>query len=679
MRIRSNRNFRDGTPLAPTAYAGTRRPLTRIIAFTIASLGLTLGVTLLAPDAQASRQDEPVEVKAPPPVTADDIDVAIQRAVRFLLSRQELDGSWRPDEKKYISGQTGHCVYTLIKAGVPTSHQAIQRGLAYLCANPPEWTYGIACSLLAVHAADPVLYLPQIEQWTEALLEAHGTGFSYPGNERFANFAEDLSLTQYGALGLRVAEASGLEVHHETWSSLITYALSVGNDDGSFSYHAGGDHTGSMTAAGIAVLEIARQALEAQNRISVREKRQINERIQQGYDWLGEHLRMDRNPDSRSETDDKGHMTRWALYYLYGLERVGGLTGERTFGGRDWYQEASEFLVRHQGNEGQWGTAHGESHPGTCFGVLVLKRATAPSSGQKPRSKPTYGDDKPGRPMSLRMTGDTPLTAWISSFGDKTLKKFEWDNEIGQGPRVIRVDYVNVDTEEVLATELGTPDKPAAKGRFATQFSMNRPGNFRIQAHAYIRPIDDDEGEEVLVKSQILDVSVDAAISQGMQDATADLTLNALRATRCTVTASSYATDRQLPAFAADGSMCYKWLSKPDDEERWVEVEPDRPQRGDFVVLTPAVYQPDKRTHWGRPAKVFLHVNGKKVGEFDVNPDPFSKTYIPLKKKTVVRKIRVEILETTPGVDGGHGTASGFAEVELQLRPDLRKKLKRKR
>ena len=663
---------------APTLVDERSAPAVRAIRLFLLVLVGTLSATQPA-IASAARQADPVEVKAPPPVTSDDVDRAIQRAIRFLLSRQELDGSWKPDEGKYVSGQTGHCLYTLIKAGLPTSHQAIQRGIEFLRANPPEWTYGIACCLLAVHAADPVLYLPEIEEWTAALLEAQGTGFSYPGNARFANFAEDLSLTQYGALGLRVAEASGLEVDHEIWENLITYALSTGNDDGSFSYHPGGDHTGSMTAAGIAVLQIARAALQAQKRINPREVRQIQERIEEGYEWLGEHMRMDRNPDSRSETDDKGHMTRWALYYLYGLERVGGLTGERTFGGRDWYEEAKEFLVRNQGGEGQWATRHGEPHPGTCFGVLVLKRATAASSGQKPRGKSTYGDDKPSRPMSLRMAGDTPLTAWISSFGDKTLKKFEWDAEIGKGPRVVRVEYINAETEEVIATTEGKPDKPAKNERFAAQFVMTQPGNFRIRAKAYLKPIDDVEGEEVIVLSQIIEVTVDAVASQGMLDATEDLGRNALRATRCTVTASSFATDRQVPAFAADGKMCYGWLSKPDDAERWIEVEPDRPQRGDFVVLTPAIYEPNKRTHWGRPSKVFLRVNGKKVGEFDVNPDPFAKTYIPLKSKTVVRKIRVEILDTTKGVDGGHGAASGFAEVELQLRPDLRKKMKKRR
>ncbi len=621
--------------------------------------------------------EKPVPVKAPEPVTQADIDRAIDRAAQFLLSRQELDGSWRPDEAKYISGQTGLCLYTLLKAGVEKSHPSIERGIAFLRANPPRWTYGIACCILAVNEASPERFAPEIEEWTGTLLECQGRGFGYPNGQGSAG-VEDLSLSQYGALGLRVAEANGIKIHHTIWEDLIKYAFSTHNDDGSFSYRQGTDHTGSMTAAGVAVLQIAREALLAQNRMGVREARQIDEAIEAAFEWLGENLRMDRNPDPRSKNDNAGHMTRWSLYYLYGLERVGGLTGARDFGGRDWYAEASTFLVKHQGGEGQWGTANGEPHPGTCFGVLVLKRATAPTSGKKPRGKKSYGNDVATRPMSLRITGDSPLTAWISSFGEPTLKKFEWDAERGKGPRVIRVEYLDATSDEVLAVTGGDAEAPARAKRFAARFKLSRPGKFRLKARAYLRPIDDTEGEEVVVTSQIIEVSIDGASTQGMRDAQHDLGLNALSATRCEVRASSFATDAQRPEYAADGFSAYQWLSKPDDEDRWVEVEPDRPQRGDHVVLSPALWRPDKRTHWGRPGKIFLRVNGKSVGEFEMNPDPYAKTYIPLKKKTVVREIRIEILETVKGQDGGHGKASGFAEIELQLRPDLVKARKRK-
>lgn len=659
-----------------------RQPLHASLTSTL--LKWTLGISfaasaLVATTAAAPAPQDPVDVKATPPVTQDEIDNAIHKAMRFLLARQELDGSWKPDEAKYVSGQTGLCVYTLLKAGVEKDHPSIERGIAYLRAHPPEWTYGIACSLLALQEAGPERFADEIEAWTATLMEGHATGFTYPANERAPNYHEDLSLTQYGALGLRVAEASGLKVHHTIWESLITYALSVRNDDGSFSYRPGTHHTGSMTAAGITVLQIAREALLAQNRMGAREARQIQETMDEGFEWLGANLRMDRNPDPESENDNAGHMTRWSLYYLYGLERVGGLTGVREFAGRDWYDEASKYLVRQQGNEGQWGTANGEPHPGTCFGVLVLKRATSPTSGKKPRGKRSYGDDVDTRPMSLRITGDTPLTAWVSSFGTRTLKKFEWDAEIGDGPRVIRVEYIDEDTKEVLAVTQGDPEKPARGERFPAQFIMPHPGTFRVRARAYIRPIDDTEGEEVLIRSQPVQVTVDAAVTQGMKDAQADLGLNALDLTVCEARASSFNGDAQRPLYAADGKMCYAWLSKPDDEAPWIEVEPERPQRGDHVVLTPAISRPDQRHAWGRPAKVFVKVNGKTVGEFDMNPDPYAKTYIPLKKKTVVREIRVEILEKIKGKSAGHGTAAGFAEVELQLRPDLVRERKRRR
>ncbi|MEM8709788.1 MAG: prenyltransferase/squalene oxidase repeat-containing protein, partial [Planctomycetota bacterium] len=420
--------------------AAARRPRRCWALFFAAVLGPTAAWAALP--AAARLAQEPVEVQPPAPVTEKEIDQAIDRAIRYLLSRQELDGSWKPIEAKYVSGQTGHCLYTLLKAGVAKTHPSIQRGFAYLLANPPRYTYGIACCLLAAQAADAEKYSAEIEAWTATLLEAHGHGFAYPGTEEHPNYVEDLSLTQYGALGLRVAEACGIKVHHDVWEELISYAYSVRNDDGSFSYRPGTEHTGSMTAAGIAVLQIAREALQNQNRMGARETRQIQETMDEAFEWLGENLRMDRNPDPNAKDDEAGHMKRWKLYYLYGLERVGGLTGVRQFGGHDWYEEASNHLVRNQGDQGQWANpGGGEEHPGTCFGVLVLKRATAPTSGTKPRGSRSYGTDDPKLPMSMRITGDTPLTAWVSSFGTKTIKKHEWDADSGKGPRVVRVEY----------------------------------------------------------------------------------------------------------------------------------------------------------------------------------------------------------------------------------------------
>ena len=59
----------------------------------------------------------------------DRIDNAIDRGIEGLLAQQEIDGSWRAHTQGYAGGPTALIVYTLTKAGLPTSHPAIVRAL----------------------------------------------------------------------------------------------------------------------------------------------------------------------------------------------------------------------------------------------------------------------------------------------------------------------------------------------------------------------------------------------------------------------------------------------------------------------------------------------------------------------------------------------------------------------
>lgn len=627
-------------------------------------MGLLLAA--LAPAPAAAQEAAP---KAD--ATQPEINAAIDKGVQYLLRRQHLDGSWKADEHRYAAGQTGLAVYTLLKGGLKKSHPAVVRGLAFIEAHPPHWTYATACCLMALETADPVRYADLIEELTAVLLESQGTGFSYPGHH------EDLSLTQYGCLGLRAAVAAGLKIPNSAWEDAIDYALQLQQQDGSFSYRQGTANTGSMTAAGVAVLTIARDALVAKNELKTRELRLHNEAIERGLAWLGEHMRVDRNPDPASSDDNAGHMRRWHYYYLYGLERVGGLTGEKYFGERDWYREAANYLVEVQADDGHWATNSGEPHPSTCFAVLVLKRATAPSSGKAPRAPRSYGDDDPALPVSLRITGDDPLNAWISSWGDKTLTSFEWDNERKKGPRVWRVEYVDAESGEILATSKGDPEKASRAERYPVQIRRAEPGTYKIFARAILRPIEDTEGEEVAVESPALEVRVDGVMTPAMRETIRDFDRNQLAKTEVDIQASSHTNNSHAPRFLLDGLHAHGWLSKPDDAQPWIEFKTGRPQRGDHLVFSPYFQSPDDREKWGRPTKVHLTVNGKDHGEHRLDPTVFAKTYVPLKKAVMVRSVRIDVLSVAPGTDGGHGTAAGFAEIELQHRPDLVKQRER--
>jgi hypothetical protein len=96
--------------------------------------------------------------------------------------------------------------------------------------------------------------------------------------------------------------------------------------------------------------------------------------IQNGISWLARYYTSDHNPGPG------GH--GWLLYYTYGVERAGRLSGQRFFGEHDWYREGTAMLLATQiPLTGGWvGTAAHEQNPvcGTSFALLFLSKGLAP-------------------------------------------------------------------------------------------------------------------------------------------------------------------------------------------------------------------------------------------------------------------------------------------------------------
>jgi Domain of unknown function (DUF4159) len=90
--------------------------------------------------------------------------------------------------------------------------------------------------------------------------------------------------------------------------------------------------------------------------------------------WLSHYFAVGSNPGEQGG--------RWVLYYLYGIERAGRLSGQRFFGNHDWYREGATYLIERQlRREGSWSTSAGvEADPiiATSFGLLFLSKGLAP-------------------------------------------------------------------------------------------------------------------------------------------------------------------------------------------------------------------------------------------------------------------------------------------------------------
>ena len=353
---------------------------------------------------------------------------AMEAAIGWLLDRQLLDGSFAYKQPEYRHGFTALAAYSLVKAGLRKDHPAVLRAFAFMDAQLPNRTYEAGLELMARGALEDERQNARMEEIVARLLAWQVGGWSYPSG------GPDLSNTQYAAMGLRAAAQRGVRIPAEVWTKLadevLTHqpAVTGAYEPAGFGYGPRSNVYGSMTAAGVGVLRICVEQLE---RVS-KPPAAYTTAYKRGITWIGKHFLATGNPLSGPE---------WTIYWLYSVERVGGLCGVTEFEGHDWYREGAKYLIHAQAATGQW-----EGHDGpwshTCFALLFLARATAPASGLATRGPKLYGGDNDKVPASLRASGDTPLTIWLSSFGTFELANYEWPEDQGRGLRVASVDYV---------------------------------------------------------------------------------------------------------------------------------------------------------------------------------------------------------------------------------------------
>ena len=248
----------------------------------------------------------------------------------------------------------------------------------------------------------------------------------YPGPWPGSTSTEDLSATQYVMLAIKAAVRVGVikpKQACELCTPAIVYMIEaqeasgslvrlqyVNTDKSSKRYgafvtgreveargwpyirlrDANADHqkviSGSMTAAGVACLSIAKELLVHAGRIDpknpehrtrkVAEKftlADVDRAILSGWAKLGEMFTVSKNPGAPS----------WHYYWLYGVERAGALLGVANMGSHHWYREGATFLLEKQvkdegADNGRWPGSDKGNHvtERTCFALLFLHRAT---------------------------------------------------------------------------------------------------------------------------------------------------------------------------------------------------------------------------------------------------------------------------------------------------------------
>ncbi len=345
-------------------------------------------------------------------ITPEQVRDAIQRGVNYLKSQQSAArGGWseRPGQP---GGVSALCTLALLESGERPDSPAIERALAYLRGlGEPSTTYTSALQIMVFSAADPKKDLLQIRRHAEWLAKAQIVGGERTGSWTYYGQAGertrgDNSNSQFALLGLFEAEQAGVEIDPRVWQRALEYWLSCQHEDGSWSYYKAVEgesrapSTGSMTCAGIGALVIASGQLHEGDARVVGETiqccgpQQDQSPLERGIQWLASRFSVQVNPGMAS-AGQLDFRRSGLFYYLYGMERVGRLTGRRFIGRHDWYREGAESLVQAQDKlSGFWkGAGHAEDEEliATSLALLFLSKGRRPVVMAK--LKHGYGND----------------------------------------------------------------------------------------------------------------------------------------------------------------------------------------------------------------------------------------------------------------------------------------------
>jgi hypothetical protein len=571
----------------------------------------------------------------------EDINIAIDRGVDWLIGAQFRDGSWPFEQHKFRNGQTGLALYALLKSGVSPSHPAIQRGFAFLAGKMPTMTYSAGCELLALASLPGYEQVERMEEIVEVLHDWERRGFGYPDGE------EDLSNTQYAALGFFAAQSKGIEIPSRSWNQLISYALILRDGEGGFGYRPAWEANGSMTSAGLTCLSIALNQLGEGGA----KRREARRAIDEGVEWFAKNFSRETNP---------GGGQRWHSYYLYGVERVCAIEKLELIGAHHWYWEGASWFVIKQGLDGNWGSG-ADRYFETSFALLFLSRATKSLTGGKTHIlDDLWWTQEPGAKVRLRATGDTPMTMWLDGFDKAFLE------ERG-GLRVSKVEYL-IDGK-LSDTVLGDVAQKWAGEKFAIRHRFQKSADYELVARVHFVPGSIGQPAGVLpltVDSPPLRVSVDEIPDDWMLSSAEGSRFNLLPSEGVEVSATSVNVAGQEAQKAIDGHEVTAWFCGASDQEPSLTIDLRRALRINRVVIAQAPPDPLDVGKADYAQRVSLRMD-KDKDRYEVTApvDRRAPTVIDLGKDVRVRRIEIQLLDRIPGSDWP-GRA-GINEVLLQF------------
>jgi hypothetical protein len=371
----------------------------------VVCLGALLAFPSSAPAGEPKAEPQP---PPPPPAKVEEelvekVRKAIDDGVKFLKNQQSKPaGNWEGVVLNLLAdmegGVTALATLALLNCGQKPTDKEVANALKYLRDLPPKKTYVVGLQTMVFAEVRDPKYLPTIQtnaEWlikqgigwrVDANFKVTGgalQGWSYPGNQ-----IADNSNTQYALLGLYAAKQAGAKIDDSVWKGIQDFYTNsqqpASPTAGFWGYYNdrafGGDRASfSMSVAGVCGLLISSMGLDKSEQelnpaTGVAAKCGAyaeNVALAKGMNWIASQFNFD--------------SVKSSFYNVYGIERLGRLSGQRFIDKYDWYREGCEKLVRMQEVGGEnagaiTGKGGIDASPvlSTSFALLFLSKGRTP-------------------------------------------------------------------------------------------------------------------------------------------------------------------------------------------------------------------------------------------------------------------------------------------------------------
>jgi hypothetical protein len=315
-------------------------------------------------------------------VNEESVTLALRKGVDYLL-KVKKNNNWEADSyanqkidaKNVRYGISALVVYALLHVGeslddarLKARSEELAPAIKFVMDMKPETVYAasLQANVLALLPRKPDV-VAAMEKCKERLIQStrldYGHAYYLNPNATGERGNSDSSNSQYGTLGLWAIQDSGGQVMQAYWQAAEKFWSTRATAEGGFPYLPNMGATYPMTTAGAATLLITDEFIDRGDKKSgPRPEKQLED----AFAYLG----------SRFSTNGLNG------YTLYGLERVGLMSGRKFLGKVNWFTEGAGFLIDRQLGDGSWNLQELDSYKSvevsTSFALLFLARGRNP-------------------------------------------------------------------------------------------------------------------------------------------------------------------------------------------------------------------------------------------------------------------------------------------------------------